>query len=121
MFTKTRILVVTLLVAGAMVVTGSGVNADDQVQPVPEAQVVMVADGCTPCCVPPPVKMVLKAKDPCTCCWIDVCVCVPGCCTGEPCCVTRCGFFGRVITQYTWCCGHTVEIVVTRHGRVIVR
>jgi hypothetical protein len=62
----------------------------------------------------------LTAKDPCTCCEIEVPVCVPGCCK-EPSCVTcRRGLFGRSITEYTWCCGYRVKIVVTRRGAVIV-
>jgi hypothetical protein len=82
-----------------------------------------------PCCVsccqpcPPPVKMVLCVKDPCTCCTHHVCVCVPACCKDSEICVSwRRGFFGRRIATYTWvCCGHSVDVVITRFRGIIVR
>ena len=78
---------------------------------------------CQPCCPPPPVRMELCVKDPCSCCTYQASVCIPACCAGEEACVTwRRGWFGRRVATYTWkCCGHCVDIVVTRHGRVIVR
>lgn len=81
---------------------------------------------CTPCCQPcppPPVKIVLCVEDPCSCCTYQASVCIPACCAGEEACVSwRRGWFGRRVATYTWkCCGHCVDIVVTRHGRVIVR
>jgi hypothetical protein len=74
-------------------------------------------------CAPPPIEVVLCIDDPCDCCGPqDVCVCVPCCCTEEPCVTWRNGIFGRRVATYTWrCCGHSVDVVVTRRGELIVR
>ena len=80
---------------------------------------------CTPapvCCPPPPVKVPLCIVDPCTGCTYKECVCVPACCAGEtPCCTWRKGLFGRKILTYTWksCC-HSVDVTITRRGKVKV-
>ncbi len=74
---------------------------------------------CCDCCVPP-YQTVLKAKVPCSCCEVDIPVCVPGCCTDAPCVTCRPGLFGRVVTEYTWCCGFKVRIVATRRGTIAV-
>lgn len=78
---------------------------------------------CEVCCPPPPVVKVLCVKDPCTCCTYNVKVCIPACCDKEEPCVTwRPGIFGRVIATYTWKeCGYCLDVVITKHGRVIVR
>jgi hypothetical protein len=74
-------------------------------------------------CVPPPIELALCVDDPCDCCPAqEVCVCVPCCCTEAPCISWRNGLFGRRVATYTWaCCGHSVEVVVTRKGELIVR
>ncbi len=84
--------------------------------------------GCVTCCEcppppPPPVKTILCVVDPCTGCTYEVCVMVPAECCGEvPCMTWRPGIFGRKVLTYTWpCCGHCVDVVITRHGRTIVR
>jgi hypothetical protein len=74
---------------------------------------------CCDCCTEP-VKTILHIQDPCTCCAIEVPVCVPGCCTDAPCVSTRQGIFGRTITEYSWCCGFRVKIVMTRRGDIVV-
>lgn len=76
------------------------------------------------CCPPPPVTVPLCVIDPCTGCATTVCVCVPACCAAEQpvllCC--RRGLFGRKTLTYKYCCcGHTVDVLVTRKGRVRVR
>ncbi|MEO2047967.1 MAG: hypothetical protein ABGX16_15515 [Pirellulales bacterium] len=77
---------------------------------------------CQPCCPPPPVMTELCVQDPCTCCTYKVCVCLPACCTEDPCVSCRPGIFGRKIVTYTWpCCGHSIDVVMTKHGRTIVR
>ena len=74
------------------------------------------------CCPPPPVCTTLCVNPPCSCCSENVSVCVPGCCVGPPQVCWRAGLLGRQIGTYTWpCCGHTVEVVVTRRGNVRVR
>lgn len=78
----------------------------------------------TPCCAPPPpVAKELCVKDPCTGCCTTVTVCIPACCCDEEPCVTcRPGIFGRIVLTYTWKnCGHCVDVVINKHGRVRVR
>ncbi len=75
-------------------------------------------------CPPPPMmEVAVCVDDPCDCCpGQEVCVCVPCCCTEEPCVTWRNGFLGRRVATYTWaCCGHSVDVVVTRKGELIVR
>lgn len=72
-------------------------------------------DGCVE-----PVQTILHVQDPCTCCPIEVPVCVPGCCTDAPCVTTRRGLFGRTVTEYCWCCGFRVKIIMTRGHDIIV-
>ena len=74
-------------------------------------------------CAPPPIEVTLCVDDPCDCCpGKEVCVCVPCCCTEEPCVSWRDGLFGRRVATYTWpCCGHSVEVVVTKRGEYLVR
>ncbi len=93
------------------------------------------ADCCAPACEPvcepvccekpaPPVEVTLCVKDPVTCCTYEVKVCVPAECACEAPCLVSCrsGLFGRKILTYKWaCCDHCVDIVITKHGRVIVR
>ncbi len=87
------------------------------------------ASCCAPepvCCVKPapPVNVTICVQDPCTCCTYEVQVCVPAECACEAPCLagTRSGIFGRKILTYKWpCCGYCVDVVITKHGRVIVR
>jgi hypothetical protein len=88
-------------------------------QPAPKC-----CDPAPVCCPPPPVKVDLCVVDPETCCKYPVTVCVPACCANEQPCYAGCrkGFLGRKILTYKWpCCGHSVDIVITHFGRVIVR
>ena len=75
-------------------------------------------------CPPPPVSVEWCVKDPCTCCTYTVSACVPACCAGVTPCLDGCrkGFLGRKILTYKFpCCGHCVDVVITKHGRTIVR
>jgi hypothetical protein len=74
----------------------------------------------TCCDCGPSYQTVLTVIDPRSCCAIDVPVCLPACCTGQPQCNGRNGLFGRGITSYDWCCGYSVRIVVGHHGDVTV-
>lgn len=75
---------------------------------------------CCGCCVEPYTTM-LTVNDPCSCCPIEVPVCVPGCCTDAPSVSCRRGLFGRMIYTYTWCCGYTAKITLsTRRGTILV-
>ena len=78
--------------------------------------------GCRRVCCgcDPPVKVVLKVKDPCCCCYVNVPVCLPACCKGKPCVTSRCGLFGRGIVHYSWACGFSIRVVTTAQGDVRV-
>ena len=86
-----------------------------------------IAGDCCPkpvCCVPPPPVLVdWCVEDPCTCCKYSVSACLPACCKCEtPCLVGwRPGLLGRKILTYKFPCGECVEVVITKHGKTIVR
>ena len=75
---------------------------------------------CRTCGCGPSYKTTLAVYDPCSRCMIDVPVCLPGCCTGAPQAGGRGGLFGQGITNFSWCCGYKVRVVVSRHGAVTV-
>ena len=85
------------------------------------------ADDCCPkpvCCVPPPpVEVSWCVEDPCTCCKYSVSACLPACCKCEtPCLVGwRQGLLGRKVLTFKFACGECVEVVITKHGKTIVR
>ena len=58
----------------------------------------------------PPVQTVLTVKDPCTCCPVQVPVCIPACCTDEPTVGCRGTILGRGVVLYDWCCGFRVAV-----------
>src|SRR4051812_21371590 len=73
------------------------------------------------CCgCEPSIETVLKVKDPCTGCEVDVCVCLPACCQGEPKICAGTGFLGRDVVEYEWCCGFDVRVAFKRNGDLIV-
>ena len=80
---------------------------------------------CEPiCCEPPPIAVTWCIEDPCTCCSYEVTACVPACCAEAApaliCC--RPGLFGRKVMTFGFGdCDHTVDVVITAHGRTIVR
>jgi hypothetical protein len=80
--------------------------------------------GCPICCCTdaPAIKTSIKVTDPCTCCTVDVPLCLPGCCTGEPCCVKdRCPIlFNRELIRYEYCCGVAVTIKISKCGDILV-
>jgi hypothetical protein len=81
---------------------------------------------CTPApvCCPPPVEVQWCVQDPVTCCTYSVSACVPACCAGVAPCYDGCrkGLFGRKILSYKFPgCDHCVDVVITKHGRTIVR
>lgn len=59
-------------------------------------------------------------KDECDCCYVEVPVCIPDCCSVICSTNTRCGAFGRTITEYCWDCGFRMEIVANRQGDLTV-
>jgi hypothetical protein len=75
---------------------------------------------CRPKCCKPPIKAVLATKNPCTCCPVDVPVCLPGCCCGEPVVDCRKTIVGEGLVTYSWCCGVSVSIRYKKCGEVLV-
>jgi hypothetical protein len=73
---------------------------------------------CGSCEAPKPI--VLKVKDPCTCCEVEVPVCLPACCEGEPTVCTGKGFLCRDIVEYEWCCGFYVRVAFKKCGDLVV-
>ena len=75
------------------------------------------------CAPPPPVDVSWCVEDPCTGCKIHVSACLPACCACETPCLAgwRSGLLGRKILTYKFPCGECVDVVITRHGKAIVR
>lgn len=73
------------------------------------------------CCgCEPGVETILKVKNPCTGCEVDVPVCVPACCQGEPTVCAGRGFLGRDVVEYEWCCGYSVRVAFKHCGDLLV-
>lgn len=66
------------------------------------------------------MELILQVKDPCTCCLVEVPVCIPACCTAAPsvCCYQ--GFLRRQVVEYSWSCGFYLKVVFDRCGDVTV-
>jgi hypothetical protein len=77
---------------------------------------------CCDCNAPPEIKTVLHVKNPSCCCGctVDVPVCLPGCCTGEPCVSGRCGVLGRGVVHYEYACGVRVTVTFKACGDILV-
>ncbi|MEX0936374.1 MAG: hypothetical protein WDZ59_00830 [Pirellulales bacterium] len=68
----------------------------------------------TCCDSAPPQNVVMVVEDPATCgCAVEVPMCIPACCVGEPVVDSRCGILGRRIVNYEWCCGFRARVVFT--------
>lgn len=75
---------------------------------------------CCDCNAPAEIKTVLIVKDPQDCCCVAVPVCLPGCCTDEPCVTGRCGVLGRGVVHYDYRCGVRVTITIRARGDIVV-
>ena len=73
---------------------------------------------CDPCLVTVPV--VLHVKDPCTCCVIEIPVCIPSCCSAAPTACCHKGHLGKNVVTYSWDCGYCLDVVFDRRGDVTV-
>ena len=79
------------------------------------------ATRCCKCCDEgAKIQAVLQVKDPCTCCLVDVPVCIPACCTGEPCIDSKCGALGNGKIFYTWPSGYELKVVLNKRGNITV-
>ncbi|MCA9099584.1 MAG: hypothetical protein R3C10_08625 [Pirellulales bacterium] len=76
---------------------------------------------CDPCLEP--IRQVLTFCHPATGCYVEVPICVPGCCTDCPEVCERCTLFGCGAKTYRWCCGYSATIRFAANGdvRVIYR
>lgn len=74
------------------------------------------------CCDPckPPLASVLCVKNPCTCCPVEVPVCLPSCCCGEPKVTCRKTLVGSGTVTFAWCCGVSVVVRFDKCGDVLV-
>jgi hypothetical protein len=84
----------------------------------------IVYRNCGPklCCgCDPPKEIVLQVKDPCTGCVVNVPICLPACCKGEPKVCYGSGLLCRDVVSYDWCCGFNVKIVFRKRGDLLVR
>lgn len=72
------------------------------------------------CGCEPPVPTVLVLNQPCTCCPVEISVCLPACCTGEPTVCCHRGFLGRDVVTYQWCCGFSVDVRFLHCGEIVV-
>lgn len=66
------------------------------------------------------VKTCLKVTDPCCGCCVEIPICLPACCKGEPKVCCHAGLMGRDVVTYEWCCGYKVRVVFDRCGDVTV-
>jgi len=80
--------------------------------------------GCRKVCCgcEPPTKGILHAKNPGCCCSqeVDIPICLPACCSGDPQVCGHGGICGRGVVEYRWCCGFHVKVVFTACGDIIV-
>lgn len=77
--------------------------------------------ACRVCCgCEAPIHAVLTVTDPCTCSAVEVPVCLPACCHGDPEVCSRSGLLASGIVTYEWCCGFSVTVRFKRCGDVVV-
>ncbi len=115
--------------------TASAAAAPDCATPVPSCG-QPAADCCAPritynhvcvhrvCCCGcnPPIETVLSVKDPscCSACPVNIPVCLPSCCTGEPTVSCHSGLCGRGVVRYDYCCGLSIKIIFRLNGDIAV-
>ena len=68
----------------------------------------------------PPIQTVLTVKNPCTGCEVEVPICMPACCKGEPTVCSTTGIFCRDVAIYEWCCGFRVRVTFKHCGDLLV-
>jgi hypothetical protein len=141
MFTK-RVLLAAVCLGGLLVLSqakqaDARLKAEPVTAPPATPAIAQSPDCCAPVCCPPCIiyrhrgpklscgcepgtPTVLAVTNPCTGCPVDVSVCLPACCSGEPkvCCGP--GFLGRDVVEYEWCCGYSVRVAFRHHGDVLV-
>jgi hypothetical protein len=94
--------------------------------------------GCTTCCpqpcliyrhrghhraccgCAPPVETILTAINPCTCCPVEIPVCVPACCNCAPAMSCHSGLLCAGVVDFDWSCGYRVTVRFKHNGDVVV-
>jgi hypothetical protein len=66
------------------------------------------------------MELILQVKDPCSCCLVEVPVCIPACCMTNPHVCCHKGFLGRQVVEYSWDCGFRLTVVFDRRGDITV-
>jgi hypothetical protein len=66
------------------------------------------------------MDVILQVKDPCSCCLVEVPVCIPACCTTNPRVCNYKGFLRRQVVEYSWDCGFRLTVVFDRGGDITV-
>jgi hypothetical protein len=125
-------------VAEARLTRASKQEAPATAAPASPAPAAVAVASCAPAkCCPPSIcyrshkgcgcfdpckrmDMVLMVKDPCSCCLVEVPVCIPACCTGNPIVCCHKGFLHRNVVEYSWPCGFCLKVVFDRRGDVTV-
>lgn len=74
---------------------------------------------CCDCCTPP-IQTVLTAINPCTCCPVEIPVCVPGCCNCAPTMSCHSGLLCAGVVEFDWSCGYSVTVRFKHNGDVVV-
>ena len=75
---------------------------------------------CCDCNTPATIHAVLQVRNPRTCCMMEIPVCLPGCCTDQPCVSGHCGALGRGVMRFRYCCGVRITVVFRACGDIIV-
>lgn len=72
---------------------------------------------CCGCECPTFETVTITVQDPANCgCSVDIPICMPTCCKGEPCIDSRCGLFDRGVVWLKWCCGFKVRVLLAGDG-----
>ena len=113
----------------------------EQLEAATPAEGVVVEQGAPEECCPPPcisyrthlrarrmlrchdqVQVTMLVDNPADCadCPVEVLLCIPSCCTGEPAVASRCGLLGRGLVEYCWPCGFSATVVFRARGDIRV-
>ncbi len=66
------------------------------------------------------IETILLVKNPYDCCYVEVPICMPVCCEGEPKTWCKSALLGREMVVYQWCCGFRAVVLFRPNGSVTV-
>ena len=58
----------------------------------------------------------MLVKDNWACCYVELPLCLPECCLGEP----QVCHKGLHVVEYSWTSGYKVRVILTKRGKVLV-